>query len=97
MPGSRRVIKDRRGNIVEDVESIQSPKPGRDLALSIDMKIQYLAYRELQKRGRQTRPRPAAIVVLDAKTGEILALANLPSYNPNNREGVKPGRCATTP
>jgi cell division protein FtsI (penicillin-binding protein 3) len=87
--GSRRVIKDRRGNIVEDVESIQSPKPGRDLALSIDMKIQYLAYRELQKAVVANKAKDGAIVVLDAKTGEILALANSPSYNPNNREGVK--------
>ncbi len=90
VPGSRRVIKDRKGNIVEDVESIQSPKPGRDLALSIDMKIQYLAYRELQNVVATFKARAAAIVVLDAKTGEILALANLPSYNPNNRRGVKP-------
>ena len=90
VPGSRRVIKDRKGNIVEDVESIQSPKPGRDLALSIDMKIQYLAYRELQNVVATFKAKAAAIVVLDARTGEILALANLPSYNPNNRQGVKP-------
>ena len=90
IPGSRRVVKDRRGNIVEDLESIQSPKPGRDLALSIDMKIQYLAYRELQAAVLANKAKDGAIVVLDAKTGEILAMANLPSYNPNNREGVKP-------
>lgn len=90
VPGSRRVIKDRRGNVVEDVESIQSPKPGRELVLSIDMKIQYLAYRELQNAVIAHKAKAAGIVVLDAETGEILALANLPSYNPNNRAGVKP-------
>lgn len=90
VPGSRRVIKDRRGNVVEDVESIQSPKRGRELVLSIDMKIQYLAYRELQNAVIAHKAKAAGIVVLDAETGEILALANLPSYNPNNRAGVKP-------
>lgn len=90
IPGSRRVIKDRRGNVVEDVESIQSPKRGRELVLSIDMKIQYLAYRELQNAVIAHKAKAAAIIVLDAETGEILALANLPSYNPNNRAGVKP-------
>lgn len=89
VPGSRRVIKDRRGNVVEDVESIQSPKPGRELALSIDMKIQYLAYRELHNAMIAHKARAGGIIVLDTQTGEILALANFPSYNPNNRAGVK--------
>lgn len=89
-PGSRRVLKDRKGNIFEDVEGILSPKPGHDLALSIDMRLQYLAYRELLAGVLANKAKAGAIVILDAKTGEILALANVPSFNPNNREGVKP-------
>ena len=84
-PGSRRVIKDRLGHIVEDVESIKVPQEGRTLVLSIDSKIQYLAYRELKKAVEAQRARAGGIVVLDAKSGEVLALASLPSYNPNNR------------
>jgi cell division protein FtsI (penicillin-binding protein 3) len=84
-PGSRHVIKDRLGHIVEDVESIRAPQDGHDLALSIDRKIQYLAYRELKAAVTEHKAKAGAVVVLDAKTGEILALANLPAYNPNNR------------
>lgn len=91
--GSRRVIKDRPGHIIEDVESIRTPQEGRNLALSIDRKIQYLAFRELKAAVDQHKAKAGAIVVLDAKTGEILALANLPSYNPNNR--VKLNRNST--
>ncbi|MDR3393221.1 MAG: penicillin-binding protein 2 [Sulfuriferula sp.] len=90
VPGSRRVLKDRKGNVFEDVEGILSPKPGHDLTLSIDMRLQYLAYRELNAAVQENKAKAGAIVVLDAKTGEILALANVPSFNPNNREGVKP-------
>ena len=84
--GSRRVIKDRLGRIVEDVERVRAPKDGRSLALSIDRKLQYLAYRELKKAAIEHRAKAASIVVLDVHTGEVLALANWPSYNPNNRE-----------
>ncbi|MEI8384356.1 MAG: penicillin-binding transpeptidase domain-containing protein [Nitrosomonadaceae bacterium] len=84
-PGSRRVIKDRKGRIVEDVESIRVPRPGKDIALSIDSKIQYLAYRELKQAVEASKSKAGGIVVLDAQTGEVLALANLPVYNPNNR------------
>ncbi len=86
--GSQRVIKDRHGHIVEDVASIRAPKPGSDLALSIDSKMQYLAYREIRLAVEQHNAKAGSIVVLDAKSGEVLALANWPSYNPNNR--VKP-------
>lgn len=83
--GSRTVIKDRRGYIVEDISSILAPKPGETLHLSIDQRIQYLAYRELKKRVEASNAKAGAVVVLDAKTGEVLALVNLPTYNPNNR------------
>lgn len=82
--GSRRVIKDRQGHIVEDLEAVKVPQDGRDLVLSIDRKIQYLAYRELTRAVMENKAKAGAIVVLDAKTGEILAMANQPTYNPNN-------------
>ncbi len=82
--GSRRVIKDRQGRIVEDLEAVKVPQDGHDLTLSIDRKIQYLAYRELARAVEEHKARAGAIVVLDAKTGEVLAMANQPSYNPNN-------------
>lgn len=91
-PGSRRVIKDRLGRIIEDVESIRAPKPGKDLALSIDSKLQYLAYRELKQALELHKARAGGIVVLDARSGEVLALANLPAYNPNNRLNLAGGR-----
>ncbi len=83
--GSQRVIKDRKGRIVEDVASIRAPKAGSDLALSLDSRIQYLAYREIRQAVGQHRAKAGSIVVLDANSGEVLALANWPSYNPNNR------------
>ncbi len=84
-PGSRRVIKDRRGQVVEDVESIRAPQDGRDVTLALDAKIQYLAYSQLRQAMTEHRAKAGGIVVLDVKTGEILALANAPTYNPNNR------------
>lgn len=92
VPGSRRVIKDRLGRIVEDVQSLREPRPGRDLVLSVDRRIQYLAYRELKLAVEKHRARSGSIVVLDATTGEVLALANVPSYNPNDRSQAKPSR-----
>ena len=91
-PGSRRVIKDRLGHIIEDVGSIRTPQQGRDLTLSIDAKIQYLAYRELKYAVDANRAKAGGIVVLDASTGEVLAMVNLPSYNPNNRGKFDPRR-----
>ena len=84
-PGSRRVIKDRRGQIVEDVESIRAPQEGRDVTLALDAKIQYLAHSQLKKAMIEHKAKAGGVVVLDAKTGEVLALANAPTYNPNNR------------
>ncbi len=84
-PGSRRVVKDRRGNVVEDVQSIRPPQDGKEVALSIDNKIQYLAHAALKQAMTDHKAKAGGIVVIDAKTGEILALANAPTYNPNNR------------
>jgi cell division protein FtsI (penicillin-binding protein 3) len=86
IPGSRRVIVNRRGDVVEDVASIRAPQEGRDLALSIDSRLQYLAFRELRKAVEANKARAGGLVILDVRTGEILALANLPTYNPNNRD-----------
>ncbi len=86
--GSRRVIKDRRGQIVEDVESIHVPQEGQDVVLSLDAKLQYLAYSQLKQALTEHKAKAGGIVVLDAKSGEVLALANLPTYNPNNRTGL---------
>lgn len=87
--GSQRVIMDRRGHIVEDEGSVRVPKPGKDMVLSLDNKIQFTAYREIKNAVEQHHAKNGSIVVLDAKSGEVLAMANWPSYNPNNRE--KPG------
>ena len=91
-PGSRRVIKDRLGHIVEDVESIRGPQDGQTLRLSIDARIQYLAFRELKNAVTAHRARAGGIVVLDVATGEVLAMANVPTYNPNNRGKFDPRR-----
>jgi cell division protein FtsI (penicillin-binding protein 3) len=84
-PGSRRVIKDRLGRIVEDVESLRIAQDGRDLVLSIDSKIQSLAYAALKSAVAAHRAKAGAVVAIDVRSGEVLALANVPSYNPNNR------------
>ena len=87
--GMRKVIKDRQGRIVEDLEDVKVPQDGRDLVLSIDRRIQYLAFRELSKAVEKHKAKAGAIVVLDAKTGEVLAMVNLPTYNPNNPINIK--------
>ena len=84
-PGSRRVIKDRLGHIVEDVESIRAAQPGVDLQLAIDGKLQSLAYGALKNAVAASRAKAGGVVVIDVRSGEILALANVPSFNPNNR------------
>lgn len=85
MTGSRRVIKDRLGRVVEDIESIRDPHDGRDLTLSIDSKIQYIAFTQLKEAVEKFKAKAGGIIVVDAKTGEVLALANMPTYNPNDR------------
>lgn len=84
-PGSRRVIRDRRGQIVEDVESIRAAQEGQDLALALDARVQNVAFSQLKAAVESNRAKGGGIVVLDGNTGEVLALANFPTYNPNNR------------
>ncbi len=84
-PGSRSVIRDRRGQIVEDVGGMRPPQDGKDIRLALDSKIQYLAFSAIKQAVQDNQAKAGGAVVLDAKTGEILALANWPSYNPNNR------------
>jgi cell division protein FtsI (penicillin-binding protein 3) len=83
--GSRRVIKDRLGRVVEDVQSIRAAEDGRDITLSIDSKIQSLAYSALKHAVEQHRAKAGSLIAIDVHTGEVLALANVPSFNPNNR------------
>jgi cell division protein FtsI (penicillin-binding protein 3) len=88
--GAKRVIQDMQGRYVENVESIRAPRPGRDLTTSIDLRIQYLAYRELKAAMQEYQARAGSIIVVDVDTGEVLAMVNQPSYNPNDRDQLKP-------
>ncbi len=87
--GSRKVIKDRQGRIVEDLEDVKVPQDGHDLVLSIDRRLQYLTFRELSRAVELQKAKAGAAVILDAKTGEVLAMVNLPTYNPNNPVNIK--------
>ena len=87
-PGSQRVLKDNHGYIVEDAGSLHPSKPGSDIVLSLDSNLQHIAYRELESAVKQHRAKAGAVVVLDARSGEVLALANYPGYNPNNRNNT---------
>ena len=88
VPGSRKVIKDRKGRIVEDVESLKVPRDGKALVLSVDQRLQFLAHRELKAAIEQHKAKGGSLVMLDAHSGEVLALVNQPDYNPNNRANV---------
>ncbi len=90
VPGSRRVIINRRFEAVEDVAAIRAPQAGRDLALAIDTRLQYLAFRELKAAVEVNKAKAGGMVIVDVATGEILALANWPTYNPNRRDKVTP-------
>ena len=92
IPGSKRVIRDGQRRIIADVENIKEPVSGKDLELSIDQRIQYLAYRELQLAFDAHKAKSATLVVLDAKNGEVLAAVNQPSFNPNAREHLEENR-----
>ncbi len=86
--GSRRVIKDRLGRVIEDVREVVPPVDGADLQLSIDSKIQFFAYQKLREAIATHKARAGSVIVLDTHTGEVLALANYPSYNPNRRQNL---------
>jgi len=86
VPGEKRVMRDSLGRTIEDIERIRAPRPGQDLYTSIDLRVQYLAYRELKAAVQANRARSGSIVVLDIATGEVLAMVNQPSFNPNDRE-----------
>lgn len=88
-PGKQRVIKDRKGRTIEYIEQLQSASAGQDLNLSLDLRLQYLAYRELKAAVKKHAAISGSIVVLDPATGEILALVNQPSFNPNNRVALR--------
>lgn len=90
VPGKRQVLKDRRGRLIKDVQVLKNASPGRDLTLSIDLRLQYLASRELARGIADAKAKAGSLVMLDVKTGEILAMVNLPTYNPNNRHDRKP-------
>ncbi len=89
--GAKRVIQDRMGRSVQDVDAIRAARPGRDLVLSIDQRIQYLAYRELKSAIQTQRAKSGSVVVIDVTTGEVLAMVNQPTFNPNDRDQLKPG------
>jgi cell division protein FtsI (penicillin-binding protein 3) len=89
-PGQRRIIKDRRGRLVRELDVIREAQPGGDLTLSIDQRLQYMAYRELRSAVVENKADGGVLVMMDARSGEVLAMANLPSYNPNNRAGLDP-------
>ncbi len=90
-PGAKKVIRDRRGRIVENVDLIRAAEPGRDLVLSIDRRIQYFAYRELKTALLEHGATSGSVVVLEVESGEVLAMVNQPSYNPNARDTVELG------
>jgi cell division protein FtsI (penicillin-binding protein 3) len=88
VPGAERVIVDRYGRSVQDVENLRAPRAGQDMTSSIDLRIQYVAYRALKQAVLDQGAKSGSIVVMDARTGEVLAMANQPSFNPNNRSGA---------
>ncbi|WP_416195034.1 peptidoglycan D,D-transpeptidase FtsI family protein [Pseudomonas sp. MH10] len=90
VPGKRQVIKDRRGRLIKDVQVTKNAKAGKTLALSIDLRLQYLATRELRNAIQENDAKAGSLVIMDVKTGEVLAMVNSPTYNPNNRRTMIP-------
>ena len=90
VPGKRQVIKDRRGDLIRDLQVKENAKPGKELALSIDLRLQYLAHRELRNTILEFEAKAGSLVMIDVRTGEILAMVNHPTYNPNNRRSLDP-------
>ncbi|MFZ3185688.1 MAG: penicillin-binding protein 2 [Pseudomonas sp.] len=90
VPGKRQVLKDRRGRLIKDVQVTQNAKAGQTLALSIDLRLQYLAHRELRNALAEFGAKAGSLVMVDVQTGEVLAMVNHPTYNPNNRRNRQP-------
>lgn len=90
VPGKRQVIKDRRGRLIKDIQVTKNAKAGKTLALSIDLRLQYLATRELRNAIAEQEAKAGSLVIMDVKTGEVLAMVNQPTYNPNNRRSMFP-------
>jgi len=88
-PGKKKFVKDLYGDMVRDIGEIKAASPGKNLALSIDLRLQYLAYRELQAAIQRTGAKAGSVVMLDSRTGEVLAVVNHPTYNPNRRSDLK--------
>ncbi len=91
-PGRRLVVRDGKRDIIEDIESIRLPEPGRDVHLTIDQRLQYLAYRELKAAYMKHNAQAATLVMLEVETGQVLAMANQPSFNPNSRKNLNGDR-----
>ena len=91
-PGRKTVLKNRRGETIEDLAFDEAPRYGEDITLSLDLRLQFVAYRELKAAVAGNHARSGSLVMLDARTGEVLALANEPSYNPNDPEALASGR-----
>ncbi len=89
--GSKRILQDRKGRSIKDIQALKTARAGHDLQLSIDLRLQYLAYRELKAAVQQHKAKSGSAVVLDIETGEVLAMVNQPSYNPNNRRFIRVG------
>ncbi|MEW6446110.1 MAG: peptidoglycan D,D-transpeptidase FtsI family protein [Pseudomonadota bacterium] len=89
-PGARRVIRDLHGGVVEARDLIREARPGNDLVLSLDRRLQYLAYRELKTAVQANKAKGGTAVMIDVRTGEILAMVNQPSFNPNDRSSIRP-------
>jgi len=91
-PGAKRVLQDRLGRVIEDVELVNASRPGKTLRASLDLRLQYLAYRELKQAIAENSALSGSVVVLDARTGEVLAMVNQPAYNPNDRAQLDAAR-----
>jgi cell division protein FtsI (penicillin-binding protein 3) len=88
-PGSKKVMKDRAGRIIKDISLVKPASPGEALRLSIDLRVQYAAYRALKASVKKHQAKSGSVVVLDIETGEVLAMANQPSFNPNDLSNLK--------
>ncbi|MFT7404232.1 peptidoglycan D,D-transpeptidase FtsI family protein [Zhongshania sp.] len=89
-PGRKQVLKDLYGNIIREIDAGEAASPGKDVQLSIDLRLQYLAYRELKEAITKTGAKAGSVVIIDSENGEVLAMVNQPSFNPNNRRQLIP-------